>query len=362
MATEKRLLIKRGVPFLLIGLLIFVVYLFFFVGIENIVMILQQVDPFYYSLAILSVLLNVLFYSLAWQSLLNLLSIKAPFKKIFLYVWVGIFVDLLVPAESVSGEVSRVYLMSKETSENAGKVVASVVSHRVLTMTVTLGSLITGSAFFILKYKPTALVVIFITVIAVCTTVSLALLLYLSFKKRTTKRIVDWIIHLLVRIFRGRWQLTHLKSQAQKMLDAFHQGINVLGKHPKGLIWPVAFSIIAWFFNLLLTFLVFISLGEYGILVSAIIIVYSISAAIQGIPVGVPGMTGFVQIMMASLYTLLLLPQGISHATTVTATMLVWIIIFWFKLFVGFVAVQWVGIKTLMGGHKLEFTNKVKTS
>jgi hypothetical protein len=101
---------------------------------------------------------------------------------------------------------------------------------------------------------------------------------------------------------------------------------------------------------MLLTFLVFISLGEYGILLSAIIIVYSISAAIQGIPVGIPGMTGFVQVMMASLYTLLLLPQGINHATTVTATMLVWIITFWFKLFVGFVAVQWVGINTLMGG------------
>lgn len=348
MATEKRLLIKRGAPFLLISLLIFIVYLFF-VGIENIVMVLQQIDPIYYSLAILSVLLNVFFYSLAWQSLLNLLSIKASFQKTFLYVWVGIFVDLLVPAESVSGEISRVYLMSKEKSENAGKIVASVVSHRVLTMAITLGSLIIGSAFFILKYEPIVSVVIFITVIAVCTTVSLALLVYLSLKKRTTGRIVDWIVHLLVRIFRGRWQLTRLKSQARKMLEAFHQGINVLGRRPKGLIWPVAFSIIAWFFNMLLTFLVFISLGEYGILLSAIIIVYSISAAIQGIPVGIPGMTGVVQIMMASLYTLLLLPQGISHATTVTATMLVWIISFWFKLFVGFVAVQLVGIKTLMG-------------
>ena len=350
MATEKWLLIKRGVPFLLIGLLIFVVYMFFFVGMGDIVMKLQLVDPFYYLLAILSVFLSMLFYSLAWQSLLNLLSIKVPFKKTVLYILVGTFVDLLVPAESVSGEVSRVYLMSKETSENTGKIVASVVSHRILNMVITLSSLVIGSAFFILKYEPAGLVIIFITVIAVSTTVSLALLLYLSFKKRATGRIVNWIVHLLVRIFKGRWQLTRLKSQARKMLEAFHQGINVLGKHPKGLIWPVAFSIIAWFFKLLLTFLVFISLGEFGILLSAIIIVYSISAAVQGIPVGVPGMTGFVQIMMASLYTLLLLPQGISHATTVTATMLVWIITFWFKLFVGFVAVQWVGIKTLMGG------------
>jgi len=240
--------------------------------------------------------------------------------------------------------------MSKETSKNTGKIVASVVSHRILTTAITLSSLVIGSTFFILKYEPAGLVIIFITVIAVSTTVSLALLLYLSFKKRATGRIVDWIVRLLVRIFKGRWQLTRLKSQARKMLEAFHQGINVLGRHPKGLILPVAFSIIAWFFKLLLTFLVFISLGEFGILLSAIIIVYSISAAVQGIPVGVPGMTGFVQIMMASLYTLLLLPQGISHATTVTATILVWIITFWFRLFVGFVAVQWVGIKTLMGG------------
>ena len=350
MIAEKAQLMKRGIPFLLIGLLIFVFYLYFFVGIPDMVMILQRVNLFYYSLAIVAVLLGMLFYSLVWQRLLNLLSVKTAFRKTFLYVSVGTFVDLLVPAESVSGEISRAYLMSKNTNENTGKVVASVVSHRILSIAVTLSGLIIGSAFFILRYEPAGLVVNFIIIIAVCTAISLALLLYLCREERVTKKIVDWVIRLAVRIFRGRWQLTRLRSRAKRMLRDFYQGIAVLGKRPKGLVWPVVFSIAAWFFDLLITVLVFVSLGEYGVSISAVVIVYSVSIAIQAIPLGIPGVAGVVDIVMTSLYTVLLLPFGISPATSAAATLLTRIITLWFRLFVGYVAVQWVGIKVLLGG------------
>lgn len=352
MTAEKRQLMKKGIPLLLIGLSIFVFYLYFFVGISDMVMILQRVNLFYYSLAIAAVFLSMLFYSLVWQRLLILLSVKTAFRRTFLYIWVGTFVDLLVPAESVSGEISRAYLMSKNTKENAGKIVASVVSHKILSIAITLSGLIIGSAFFILKYEPAELVVNFITIVAVCTAVSLALLLYLCSEERITKKIIDWVIRLLVRIFRGRWQLTRLRSKAKKMLRDFYQGIAVLGRRPKGLILPAIFSIAAWFFDLLITVLVFVSLGEYGISLSAIVIVYSISIAIQAIPLGILGVVGVVDIIMTSLYTILLLPFGINPATSAAATVLIRIVTLWFRLFMGYVAVQWVGIKVLMGGTR----------
>lgn len=350
MTTEKGALVKRGIPLILIGLLIFIVYLYFFIGVEDIVQIIQRVNPFYYSMAAVSVLLSMLFYSLTWQSLLSLLSIKTTFRKTFLYIWVGTFVDLLIPAESVGGEVSRAYLMSKDTDKNAGMVVASVVSHRILTMAITLSGLIIGSVLFVLRYEPAGLVVNFMVVVGVCSAVSLALLLYLCFEERLTRRIVDWVAGLLVRIFKGRWQLTRLRADARKMLRAFHRGIDVLGGHPKALLWPMTFSIIAWFFDLLLTVLVFVSLGESGIFLSAIIIVYSISNALQAIPIGIPNGTGIIDVVKTSLYVLLLFPQGITPATSAAATVLITIITFWFKLFIGYVAVQWLGAKTLLGG------------
>jgi len=107
MTSERRALIKKTIPFLMIGLLIFILYLYFFVGLDKIVVILQSIDPFYYSLSFIIAFLGVIVYSLTWQSLLNLLSIRIAFRKTFLFMWIATFVDIIIPFEAVSGEISR---------------------------------------------------------------------------------------------------------------------------------------------------------------------------------------------------------------------------------------------------------------
>ncbi len=344
MLTERPLLIKRVVPLLLIGLSIFLFYMYFFVGMADILAILSRADLFYYSLAVISVLVSMAFYSLTWQRLLSLLSIRATLRKTLLFNWIGSFVDLLVPAESISGDVSKVYLMSKSSGENAGKVVASVISHRILSMTINLSGLIIGSVFFILRYEPFGFVLNLIIIVVTGTAISLFLVGYLCLRKKAVEKMLDWLIRLLAFITRGRWQLTRLRSKVQEILKAFHEGIAILARSPKSLAWPGVLSIAAWFFNLLVFLLVFVSL-DFHFSFSAILIVYSISCAIQTVPLGIPGEVGLVEIVMTSLYTLLSIPPTISAA----ATVLTRIITLWFKLLLGYMAVQWVGVKVLMG-------------
>ncbi|KPV64739.1 MAG: hypothetical protein AOA65_0806 [Candidatus Bathyarchaeota archaeon BA1] len=345
MITKNHSLIRRGAPLLLIGLSIFVLYLYFFVGFADITTILQRVDPFYYSLAFVAVLLSVTFYSLTWQQLLSLLSVKAAFQNTFLFTWVGTLVDLLVPAESIGGEISRAYLMSKSSGENTGRVVASVVSHRILSMTVTLSGLVIGSALFVLQYEPSGILLNFIIIVAVGTTISLALFCYLCLRKQVTEKIVNWVIRLLTSILRGRWRPTRLRHRAQKMLEAFHEGIEILGKRPRGLALPLFLSMTAWFFDLIIAYLVFVSLiPTRPVSLSLIIIVYSITTAIQTIPLGIPCEVGLTEIVMTSLYTTLGIPIAISAA----ATVLTRVVTLWFRLLIGGIAVQWVGVKALM--------------
>lgn len=355
MITEKRWVMKRGIPLLLIGLSIFLVYLYFFfggvTGLADIVAKIQTANLFYYSLAFISITLSMLFSSLTWHRLLNLLSIRATFRKAFLYRWIGAFVDLLIPAESISGELSKAYLMSKNSGVNSGKVMASIVSHRILTMTVTFGGLIISSVYFFLKYRPTELVLSFILVfIASSTALSIVLLGYVSVREHATKKIVNLVISLVGRISRGRWDLTGLRSKAEKMLKAFHRGIDILARNPRGLAWPVVFSIISWSCNLLVVFLVFASVNfEISLKLSlGIIIVYSISASLQNIPLGIPGEVGFMEIVMTTLYTMLGVPLDVSAA----ATVLIRIVTVWFRLAVGYAFVQWIGIKVLMGSKQ----------
>jgi hypothetical protein len=346
MEIEKGSALKKSVPLLLLGLFAFLLYIHFFVGFTDIANTFLLADPFYYSLAFVTFLLSVTFYALTWWRLLHILSVKTTFKKPFLFTWVGTFVDLLIPAESVSGEVSRAYLMYRDSNEHAGKIVASVVGHRILSMATTLGGMIGASAFFILRYEPSELVVGFILFVAVGTAVSLFLLIYLSLKEKTTKRLVDWLVNLLKRFFKGRVKGRWLSSTVRKILKEFHKGIDILGERPRKLVVPIAFSIMAWLFEILIAFFVFSSL-HVSVPFSVIVIVYSISIAVQTIPVGIPGEIGLVEIVMTSLYTLLL--PGVSSAIVVVATILIRALTLWAKLVISGVAVQWVGVKMLRG-------------
>jgi uncharacterized protein (TIRG00374 family) len=346
MLSEKRVNLKRIGPFLLIGLLVFIGYLHFFVDIPAMLAIIQRVDLFYYSLAVAVLLLNVLAYSLTWQYFLRPLSVNVPFRRTFLFTWVGVFVDLLIPAESISGDASKAYLMSKDSGENAGKVVASVVGHRILSMIITLSSLIICSLLlFILQYELPAFVSNLILLVAVGTTLSLIFIFLLCLKEQLTHRLIDLLLRFSVFVSRGRLKLANLRSKARKSSRAFNKSIEALGSNPRSLIRPVFFSIIAWLLSVLLSFLVFVSL-DHPVSFILITIVYSISCAIQNIPLGVPGEVGLVEIVMTSLYGLLGVPLGISAAATVLIRVL-WV---WFRLLLGFVAVQWIGIKALTGG------------
>ena len=333
---------RTGILIIATGLFVFLVYLYFFVPFSSFITDIQKANLFYYSLAFGSMLLGTAFYSLAWQRLLHVLSVKCSFLKSFQIIWVGSLVDLLVPAESISGDISRVYLMSKDSPEDAGKVVASVIAHRVLSMTITLGGLIISSIYFIFMYKPPILIIEFVSLLAIGTLVTLALVFYFSRKRQATTRIATWIIGLLVRLSRGHWKFERLKQSAEKMLKAFHDGIDTLIAQKSRLILPVSLSIIAWALDLMISVLVFQALDAFRSF-SLIAIVYSISVAIQTIPLGVPGEVGILDIVMVSLYNLL----GIDIATAAVATVLIRIITLWLRLLIGGLTVQWLGIKAL---------------
>ena len=347
MVIERRTILKRSVPFLLIGLLIFILYLYFFVGIENIIQLLQSVNLFYYSLAFVAVLASTVFYSLTWQHFLNLQMCIRDSPKTFLFVWVATFIDVLIPAESISSEISKAYLVSKSAGQNTGKAIASIVSHRILSMAITLTTLIASSAILIIKYELSTSILIFIVVVMIGTMTSIVLLSYLSFKEQTTRKVINGLLGFFEFISRGRWQLTNLKSRAQKMLKMFHEGIITLIEHPRELALPVVYSLLAWLSDILISFFVFVSLG-FDVSFVVIIIVYTISMAVQYFPLGIPAEVGLTEIVMTSLYTLLGIPLAISAAVTVLTRVLT----VWFKFFVGYAFfVRWVGTEFLVSGE-----------
>jgi len=345
MTSEIRVTKRTAALILAAGLFIFLLYLYFFVPFEEFLTTIRQANLLYYLLAIGCLFITMSFYSLTWKSLLHIVSVNVPFRRALQYVWVGTFVDILVPAESVSGDISRVYLVSKDSNENAGRVVASVVGHRLLSGFVLFGGFLISSIYFILAVGPSMLVKVVIAVILACSIVFQGLLLFLCIRRDVTEKLVNWLVNLLCRLSRGRWHFDRLKNTAEKMLTSFHDGIAALGQQPRKLVLPVLFSVAAWFFDLFIVVLVFWSLGSFGVAVplSLILVVYSIGSGLQVIPVGVPAEIGFFEIILTSIYAFF----GVPIALGAVATLLTRFITLWLKLLVGGVCVQWVGIEVL---------------
>ena len=113
-APKPRLTWKTALfPF--VGLVAFFLYIYLFrVDIPTIIATAQKADPFLYLLAAVLSTVEVFFYSVSWLVLLNFLNIKLSIVKSYLFVWYGIFLDIIIPAESVSGEAVRVHLIQRE--------------------------------------------------------------------------------------------------------------------------------------------------------------------------------------------------------------------------------------------------------
>lgn len=343
MVTETGLSVKRSLLFLLAGILIFVVYLHFFVGIPTFLDIIKTVNLVYYGFAVVFLVLSMFFGALAWQYLLRPLSVKVSFRKVFLFNWIGSFVDLLVPAESIGGDVAKVYLLSKEPGATVGKLVASVVGQRILSILMTLGSLVFGSVvLYTVKYDLPASVLNLVLLITVGTVFGLLFILLCVLKKGLALRMVGALFRFAFFVTRGRLRLDGLRAKALEVLESFYVAMGDLLRNPKTLVLPILFSLVSWMLSIFVSSLVFVSLGQQVDFV-LITIVYSVSVNIQSIPLGVPGAVGIVEVVMSSLYGLLGVEAGVAAAATVLIRLL-WV---WMKLVVGFVTVQYLDLKNL---------------
>ncbi len=347
MESPKPKITLKTLLFPLAGLVAFFAYIYLFqVDIVGIVATLQRADPLPYILAAALSLVEVLFFSVSWRVLVNFLLIKLSVVRSYLFVWYGIFVDILVPAESVSGEALRVYLVTKEQGERTfGRVVASLVTHRLLGMSMNVGVLILGMTLLFTETTINPIIFNLILFLAFGITLTLLLIMFFSFKEQWSLKVIDWLVRAGKFISRGRWkgQLNKIKEEACEIAKSFHGSMNEFKHNPKALVLSLFYLGITWVLSLSIPYLVFMSL-RFPVSWSIILITATIVLAVKSIPLGVPFEVGLPEITMTTLYTSLGVPAGISA----TATILTRLITLWLRFFVGFIAQQWLELKPVL--------------
>ena len=337
----------KTVVFPLIGLAAFFLYIYLFqVDIIGIIATAERADLVPYAFAIFLSLLEMVFFSISWRVLANFLKIKLSVVRSFLFVSYGIFVDTIIPAESISGEALRVYLITKEQGEHTtGRAVASLVTHRILGMTMNVAVLIVGMVMLSVETQVEPLIFNLILFLAAGITLTLLLILLLSFKEQWSLKVINWLVKAGQFITRGRWhlQLTKIKEDACKIATSFHDSMKEFKRSPKPLASSLFYLAITWVFSLSIPYLVFMSL-RVPVSWSIIFITAAIVLAVKSIPLGVPFEVGLPEITMTTLYTVL----GVPAAISATATVLTRLITLWFRFFVGFLAQQWLELKPIL--------------
>ena len=344
MEPPKTKLTWKTVLFPLLGLIGFFLYIYLFkVDILGIITTAQSANPIIYSIAILVGLVEVFLFTVSWRVLTNHLFIKMTLTRAYLYVWYGIYVDIIIPAESISGELTRTYLLTRDQCGSFGRIVASLFTHRLLGMTINVVALILGITLLYIENQVTPIVFNLIVFIAVVITVIIALMILLSFKQQWSLKIVDWTTRFARTISKGRWKLEKFREQAAEITEHFHDSMKEYRNAPKALANALFYLILSWIFSLSIPYLVFQSLG-HPVSWSIILITSAIVLAVKSIPIGIPFEVGLPEAAMTTLY----ISMGVPAALSATATILTRIITLWFRFFIGFAAQQWIELRPVI--------------
>ena len=316
----------------LLGYTALLIYLFYFVGIGQLISVIGTVDLRIYALVLVSVMVSITFHSLVWFQLLNSVSIKLGFRRTYVLYWLGVFVDNLIPG-GWSGDLFKAYLLSRDPELDTGRAVASVVAKNVYEAIFNLGSMILGLILLLLNYSLEGSLLFTLGGIMLLLTLPLIILLTISFKPEGARKVLAVFVRFLSRIGRKRWNLTKFKENVEKTLDDYHQGMQLLLENPKMLFKPMILSFFAWGFEVITLLLVFASLGQL-IAPDKVIIVRSVAGNVEAQGYA---FAGYAQIVTSELYSALgvdsLIP-GLSASVAILGG----VVIFWLKTGISYAA------------------------
>jgi len=332
---------------MIVGLVVFILYLYFYVGFNEISAEFGRLDypqfSLLYSLALVAALFSLFLFSTAWQKLLNALSIKIGFIRAFQYNAVGTFVDLVIPCQTVCGEIVRVQLVWQEGRKDYGKILASAFVNRILFNIITVFGLSAGGILIFLNHSSLSGYVMGpLLFLIIGTLIYNAVLIVMMVRPGTSKKLFSGFLRFAEIVTFRRFKREKLLARAEGSLQNFETGFQIFRDDPKRLIMPTVYLLLSWFFSVLSFALVFYALDYWFLPLDFFLVAFSLTASIQGVAATLS--VGTLDIFMTQFLGLYNITIGASGV----AVLLVRFVVFWFQLIVGYAIIQLIGAHNLL--------------
>ncbi len=331
-----------------LGLVAFILYLWFFVGFDGLFTLLSRLNMYQYSLflalAIGAFVVSVIFDSLIWHSLLDSLSVKVKLRKLILYNWIGNFIELIIPSATVGGEVVRIALAQKETNHDTGIAAATVIGSRIISTFVYSGGLLVAFALLLCTHQLPVFLVTPVILVVLGTATVLTGIFVIAFKAGAVDTITRLIAKVIKHVIRNPEKQVSYIQRIHDGLLSFVEVFKTLKNQPRKLIKPALFAVAAWMFSLIVYLLIFYALNFTSISLLDLATVYCIVTTVETVTAGIP--VGAVEVTMVNMFALYGVPLAVAGA----ATTIVRLLTYWCQIIVGYPIIEWMGIKSLLKG------------
>lgn len=305
---------------------IFIIFLMVeLAGLEEVLEVVQQVNPPIFVLAISCELVSCLFWAVRWKVLLRSFK-KVNFRNTIIGIFIGVFFNNLTPMARAGGEPFRAFFMQEKEGVPVEDAFATVTVDHVLDAFPFLFIMLFALVYFLFFVQTSLQMIIIICLSFLLNLLILFLVLFFSFNVKAAKKLV-FSFFRFVGFFTKT--LEKHKDQAESAVERYNWAMKTLSSQRRDLAVSLGISFALWFILIVRNYLVVISLG-YEVDFMVIVVVQVVGTLIGLLPL-LPGGLGSVEGITIFLYLSFQFPAAVA----VTASLLDRFISFWMMMMIG---------------------------
>jgi uncharacterized protein (TIRG00374 family) len=322
------------------GVLILVVFIEF-VGLNELVRVLEQTSP---SLIIVMVMLELLgfsCYATAWYFLIRATGHTIKFITCQGIAFASIFAGMTMPS-GIFLEATRCILGSKESGMKLGESTATVVLHRILYVAGFLMCTALAISLLIVQGTVRSSALYELAVIPIVSIIGLFLLLAVSLSPRKLRPLLDRVVRLVEPLIKLVQKEVHMAGKTDQFLDEYHVGFRKMLSSRKQMAASFIASLGDWGCSVLILWIAVLALGV-TVSLWAIVVTIAIGKMIQMTPIAVPGMLGIYETAITATLSIFSIPVPVAAS----AALLLRVVTTWLDLPVTGIAAYHYGFKLI---------------
>lgn len=312
-----------------------------FVGLADIARLVQSVPLEVLAVAIGLNLVSLLFYGLAWYTLIRSIGGRIPFATCQGIALTAIFMYYATPS-GLFLEAVRVLLSSRSSNMSLGESTSTVVVHRILFTIGFISTTAIATVALSTQGPMSSTILVRLGAVLLGAIALLAVIIYLIAEVNKIERLAHRFLPRLQSAIRrvGADDNKPAEELLRTFVVDFDRGFRRIIKNRFHLLLSFALVLAYWLTTVEIMFVIFQGL-RYDVSIWIVILTIAIAEFVQMTPVIIPGMLGVLESILTSVLTGFGVPLGIAASATILAR----VATFWFNLPVTALAAIYYGSK-----------------